>query len=74
MLTTNETNEMTSMASRARAFTVSQCPHSEVGQDFLLRRRAPLVNRIEQLADRIGRNSSRLHPPCQWPPLCLSPQ
>ena len=26
-------------ASRARAVTVSQCPHSEVGQDFLLRRR-----------------------------------
>ena len=26
-------------AKRARAVTVSQCPHIEVGQDFLLRRR-----------------------------------
>ena len=30
-------------ASRARAVTVSQCPHSEVGQDFLLRRRVTLT-------------------------------
>ena len=30
-------------ASRARAVTVSQCPHSEVGQDFLLRWRFPLT-------------------------------
>ena len=28
---------------RARAVTVSQCPHSEVGQDFLLRRRVTLT-------------------------------
>ena len=27
----------------ARAVTVSQCPHSEVGQDFLLRRRVTLT-------------------------------
>ena len=32
-----------SRASRARAVTVSQCPHSEVGQDFLLRRRVTLT-------------------------------
>ena len=30
-------------AERARAVTVSQCPHSEVGQDFLLRRRVTLT-------------------------------
>ncbi len=30
-------------AKRARAVTVSQCPHSEVGQDFLLRRRVTLT-------------------------------
>merc|ERR1712074_417202 len=30
-------------ASHARAVTVSQCPHSEVGQDFLLRRRVTLT-------------------------------
>ena len=30
-------------ASRARAVTVSQCPHSEVGQDFLLCRRVTLT-------------------------------
>ena len=30
-------------ASRAWAVTVSQCPHSEVGQDFLLRRRVTLT-------------------------------
>ena len=30
-------------ASRARAATVSQCPHSEVGQDFLLHRRVTLT-------------------------------
>ena len=29
--------------SRARAVTVSQCPHSGVGQDFLLRRRVTLT-------------------------------
>ena len=33
-------------ASRARAVTVSQCPHSEVGQDFLLRRRVTLTETI----------------------------
>ena len=31
--------EESERASRARAVTVSQCPHSEVRQDFLLRRR-----------------------------------
>ena len=30
-------------AERARAVTVSQCPHSGVGQDFLLRRRVTLT-------------------------------
>ena len=30
-------------AESARAVTVSQCPHSEVGQDFLLRRRVTLT-------------------------------
>ena len=30
-------------AERSRAVTVSQCPHSEVGQDFLPRRRIALT-------------------------------
>ena len=46
-------------AERARALTVSQCPHSEVGQDFLLRRRITptetAVNRKQKVEKWIRR-------------------
>ena len=44
-------------ASRARAVTVSQCPHSEVGQDFLLRRRVTLTETAVTRKRKVSRKT-----------------
>ncbi len=53
-------------AERARAVTVSKCPHCEVGQDFLLRRRVTLTETAGTRKRKVEKSIRR----CQIDRLC----